>query len=225
LVRPGENAALATRVAFANNQHAMMPRSAAIRAPARMPAGQRREHLLEAAARVILDQGFEALTMESLAANAGVSKGLGYAYFQNAEELALELFDREVAQMYGEVADAINSAVDIADRVRRGVSKYLDVVGERGALLTLLQTKLSGRKRRRSVRERLRPMFKLWRDLVASQFQVSPSDAEAITGMMLSASDAMARAWRAKRISRREAEDLCVAFILSGMRGAATAGK
>jgi AcrR family transcriptional regulator len=188
-----------------------------------MPAGRRREHLLEAAASVILEAGFEALTMESLAARAGVSKGLGYAYFQNAEELALELFDREVARMYGEVGDAINRGSDIADRVRRGVSKYLDVVGERGALLTLLQTKLSGRKRRRSVRERLRPLFQLWTDLVASHFQVSASDAEAITGMMLSVSDAMARAWIAKRVSRRGAEDLCVAFILSGMLGAAAA--
>jgi AcrR family transcriptional regulator len=186
-----------------------------------MPAERRREHLLETAARVILKEGFEALTMESLAARAGVSKGLGYAYFQNAEELALELFDREVARMYDEVGDAIKSGSDIADRVRRGVSKYLDVVGERGALLTLLQTKLSGRKRRRSVRERLRPLFQLWSDLVASHFQLSASDAEAITAMMLSVADAMARSWIAKRISRRDAEDLCVAFILSGMRGAA----
>jgi AcrR family transcriptional regulator len=190
-----------------------------------MPAGRRREHLLETAAAVILENGFEALTMESLAARAGVSKGLGYAYFQNAEELALELFDREVARMYGEVSDAIERGSDIADRVRRGVSKYLDVVGERGALLTLLQTKLAGRKRRRSVRERLRPMFQLWTDLVASHFRLSASDADAITGMMLSVSDSMARAWIAKRVSRRDAEDLCVAFILAGLRGAAAARK
>lgn len=190
-----------------------------------MPAGRRREFLLETAAAVILEQGFEALTMESLAARAGVSKGLGYAYFQNAEDLALELFDREVAQMYGQVSDAIERGTDVADCVRRGVSKYLDVVGGRGPLLSLLQTKLSGRKRRRSIRERLRPMFQLWTNLVASQFRVSASDAEAITGMMLSVADAMARAWIARRISRRDAEDLCVAFILSGMRGAAATRK
>src|SRR6266403_6308199 len=68
----------------------------------RLPAEQRREHLLDVGAAIILDSGFETLTMESVAERAGVSKGLGYAYFENAEELALALYDREMAEFIGE---------------------------------------------------------------------------------------------------------------------------
>ena len=72
----------------------------------RLPAEQRREHLLDVGAAIILDSGFETLTMESVAERAGVSKGLGYAYFENAEELALALYDREMAEFYRRILEA-----------------------------------------------------------------------------------------------------------------------
>jgi len=49
--------------------------------PARLPRNERREQLLDVAAGLILEKGTEAVTMEGVAAAAGVSKGLGYAYF------------------------------------------------------------------------------------------------------------------------------------------------
>jgi AcrR family transcriptional regulator len=190
------------------------------RPPARMPAAERRAHLLGVAARIILQDGFEALTMESLAERASVSKGLGYAYFENAEEVALALFDREIASMYAKVGDAMNAEAPFAARVRAAVSTYLDIVAERGALIAILQNRLSGRRLRKSVRARLGPFFELWTRHIRAELRTSRKEAEIIAAIVLSASDSLGRAVGAGRMPRRAAEDLFVAFVLTGSRGA-----
>lgn len=197
-------------------------KSAALKLSARMPAAARRAHLLQAAARIIVKEGFEALTMESLAAHAGVSKGLGYAYFENAEEVALALFDQEIASMYRKVGDAMDAEAPFEERVRASILSYLDVVVERGALIAILQNRLSGRRLRRSVRARLGPFFELWTGHIRTALKPSRADAEILTTMVLSLSDSIGRSVGAGRASRHAAEELAIAFVLAGLTGATT---
>jgi AcrR family transcriptional regulator len=192
------------------------------RPPARMPAAARRSHLLQAAARIIVKEGFEALTMESLAAHAGVSKGLGYAYFENAEEVALALFDQEIASMYQTVGDAMNAQAPFEKRVRAAISVYLDIIDERGALIAILQNRLSGRRLRKNVRARLGRFFELWARHIRAALKPSRADAEILTTMVLSLCDSIGRSVGAGRASRRDAEELCVAFVLAGLTVATT---
>ena len=197
-------------------------KSAERQAPARMPAAARRAHLLQAAARIIVKEGFEALTMESLAAHAGVSKGLGYAYFENSEEVALALFDQEIASMYRKVGDAMDAEAPFEERVRAAISTYLDIVDERGALIAILQNRLSGRRLRKNVRARLGPFFELWTRHIRSALKPSRAEAEILTTMVLSLSDSIGRAVGTGRASRRAAEELAVAFVIAGLTGATT---
>lgn len=195
-------------------------KSSSLRPSARMPAAARRAHLLQAAARIILKEGFEALTMESLAAHAGVSKGLGYAYFENAEEVALALFDQEIASMYRKVGDAMDAEAPFEERVRASISTYLDVVVERGRLIAILQNRLSGRRLRKSVRARLGPFFELWTRHIRTALKPSRADAEILTTMVLSLSDSVGRSVGAGRASRHAAEELAIAFVIAGLTGA-----
>ena len=188
----------------------------------RLRPQQRRAHLLDVAAELVLDTGFEALTMEGLAQRAGVSKGLGYAYFQNAEELALALYDREVGEVYRRIEEATTATASFETRVRHAVNVYLDTVAQRGALLATLQTKLSGKRRDRTLRQRLAGFIGFWAQHIAAEFSVPPAVAEVLAGATLSAADALARAWLAKRVTRREAEELCVGFVLGGLAAAST---
>ncbi len=185
-----------------------------------MSAAARRAHLIDSAARIIVTDGFEALTMESLAGRAGVSKGLGYAYFENAEEVALALFDREIASIYAKVSDAMGSRAPFEARVRAAVARYLDCIAERGALIAVLQNRLSGRRLRKSVRARLGPFFELWSGHIRAALGPTREDAEILTTIVMSASDSIGRAVGSRRIERRAAEALLVAFVLSGLRGA-----
>jgi AcrR family transcriptional regulator len=186
----------------------------------RLPAEQRREHLLDVGAAIILDSGFETLTMESVAERAGVSKGLGYAYFENAEELALALYDREMAEFYSRVLAATAGVASFDERLRRALRAHLDLITERGVLFVILQTKLSGRKLKRTVRQRLGPFIDFWARQMEEEFEVSRPVAEAVASAMLSVADIFARSWHAKRLPKREVDELSAEFIVAGIHAA-----
>src|SRR5271169_1164826 len=63
-----------------------------------LAAALRRDHLLEVAARLVRQGGWAALSMQGLAAAAGVSRQLVYEHFASADELSVaaltHLFER-----------------------------------------------------------------------------------------------------------------------------------
>jgi AcrR family transcriptional regulator len=193
--------------------------------PRRLPAGQRREHLLDVGAGIILDSGFESLTMESVAERAGVSKGLGYAYFENAEELALALYDREVTEFYRRIEEATAGCDSFDERMRRALRAHLNLIAERGVLFVILQTKLSGRKLNRTVRQRLAPFVDFWSRQMEHEFEVDRATAETVAGAMLSAADIFARSFHAKRLAKREIEALSSEFVLAGIHAALSSAR
>jgi AcrR family transcriptional regulator len=71
------------------------------RAPRRRQArGQRRiDQLLDVAAKVFAEVGFEAATTNAIAARAGVSPGSLYQFFPNKDAMAEELADRFVERL------------------------------------------------------------------------------------------------------------------------------
>jgi TetR/AcrR family fatty acid metabolism transcriptional regulator len=58
---------------------------------------RRRDELLEAAIKVFGEHGYEAATIDQIAAEAGVSKGTMYNYFSSKQDLFAQLFSRTVA--------------------------------------------------------------------------------------------------------------------------------
>jgi AcrR family transcriptional regulator len=126
-----------TTVNVKNGYRLAMP---TVARPARMTREARREHFLDVAAELIEARGIEAVTMEGVAAAAGVSKGLGYAYFDNRGELLVELFQREVRAYQVRTRAHMEAATDFEGKLRAAVHGWFDMVAERGQLLgTLLQ--------------------------------------------------------------------------------------
>lgn len=203
------------------------------RAGRRLPAEERRRQLLDVAAEILLEDGPRALTMERVAERAGVSKGLGYAYFQDADEIALTLWDREVAQVYDRVEAATQQAGQAGQAGRTGeaggfeegleraVHAYFDVVAERGELLGTLRRHFGSRGERR-IRRRVRAFVGFWSRQVSQAFPpLEPGAATTLAAMMLNAADAGVQSWGAGLVDRARAERLCVGFMAAGMRGAA----
>jgi AcrR family transcriptional regulator len=78
-----------------------------------------REHLLEAAAAVFGEKGYERASLDEIAKRAGFTKGAVYSNFANKEDLFLELTnDRNAAMMQNFFAAAPN-ADDVTDVFRR----------------------------------------------------------------------------------------------------------
>ncbi len=187
----------------------------------RLSAAARREHLLDVAASILNEAGVEAFTMEGLAERAGVSKGLGYVYFENADDLALALFDREVARVYQRVEHALSASASepFAERVHRALVAYLDVVLQRGDLLGPLQARFGARWMKRKGRRRIAGFLDFWAQQLRAELALAPDRARPVARMLLAAADACAREWREGRLSRAEAEGICAGFVIGGLNG------
>src|SRR3954454_730019 len=117
---------------------APVPNGAPEQPPAKAPrltGDQRRSHFLDTAAAMIAETGAESVTMEGVAARAGVSKALGYRYFANRDDLLLEVFVREVSVLDERINAAVASSTNLEQRLRAIVDVWLDLIVERGALL------------------------------------------------------------------------------------------
>jgi len=183
----------------------------------RLAAADRREQLLDVAARILLDDGFLALSMEAVAQRAGVSKGLGYAYFKNADDLAIALYDREVGEVYRRVEEAVKRADAFEARIRASVRAYLDAGRERGAVIAILQARLQGRWFARSGRRRVGEFLAFWAKQLSSDLGIEREVAEPLAAAMLSATESAVRAATARRIPRAQVEETCVRFTLGGL--------
>jgi AcrR family transcriptional regulator len=68
-----------------------------------MSGQQRREQLLDVTAEIVADQGFQAISIVSVAQRAGVSRPIVYAHFGDLPGLLQALVDREMTQALDQV--------------------------------------------------------------------------------------------------------------------------
>jgi AcrR family transcriptional regulator len=189
----------------------------------RLAADVRREHLLDVAAQILLEDGYEAVTMEAVKERAGVSRGLTYVHFANAEDLAFALYEREANELDRRIGEVRNAAGSFEDRVRAAVKVYFDFAAERGGLMAILQVKLGGRWSQRSVQKALSRRFELWSGALERELGLPEGAAQALARASIAAVEAFASGWRMKKLKRAEAEAMAVAFSLGGLRDAIAA--
>lgn len=99
----------------------------------------RREQLLDTAAEIVSERGINGFTMEGLAARAGVSKALPYRHFENAEDVLVELYLRELRGLGTRILEACDGRPD-DDLVIAAVGAYFDAIAERGVVLGKLSS-------------------------------------------------------------------------------------
>jgi TetR/AcrR family transcriptional repressor of nem operon len=102
--------------------------SAPARPPRRQPPDVRREQILDAAERVLVERGLAAATMADVAEAASVAKGTVYLYFESKAELLAGMraryFERFV-ELFGD-RPATGAAPGVAARVERLVAAAYD---------------------------------------------------------------------------------------------------
>jgi AcrR family transcriptional regulator len=96
-----------------------------------MPARERRKVLLGAALEAFSERGFHEVTLDEVAARAGVSKALIYEHFASKRELVRALLDTYVHELLGRLAEAIAAAEPGEERMRTGVDAVLRFVEQR----------------------------------------------------------------------------------------------
>ena len=175
----------------------------------RLSAADRRTHLLDVAVALLAESGPDAVTMEGVAARAGVSKALGYRYFDNADELLLAVHDREMTELASRVRAALRSAPTFEAGIRASLTAWLDRLAERGAVITMIMQAgpVSG-----PVRERSRRMHatvsEFYGHRAAETYGIDGRTATAAASILLTGLDGLIDCWVNRGMRRRELVDI-----------------
>jgi AcrR family transcriptional regulator len=114
----------------------------------RMPPQQRREQLIDAALGVIVEHGYEGVSIEAIARTAGVTRPVIYDHFTNLGQLLQALIEREeqyaLEQLAAVVPDAAPDDGDPAELFAAGVGRFLEAVLSRPETWRIILLPLEG---------------------------------------------------------------------------------
>jgi AcrR family transcriptional regulator len=112
-----------------------------------MPPEQRREQLIDAALSVILEQGYEGVSIEAIAREAGVTRPVIYDHFPNLGRLLHALIEREERYSLDQLAHVVPSSPgegDLVGVLAGSVRRFLDAVTARPATWRIILLPLDG---------------------------------------------------------------------------------
>jgi AcrR family transcriptional regulator len=184
----------------------------------------RRETLLAAATAIVADGDVEALSMEAVAARAGVSRPLVYKHFANKGDLLAAVYRREAAALDAEIVAAVERADGLEDMIRTMVRAIFGGDASRGSIFTMLQ-RAGARDAsvRTEQRARDRRTVRFFAKLAGEEFGLGEREAKAAMSILLRGIDSLLMQRRAHRSPEQERflEDLYVTLILGGLDRAA----
>lgn len=195
----------------------------------RLPRAERERQVLDVAHARFAAHGFAAVTMDDVAADAGVTKPLLYAYFGNKERLYLACMERAGDAMLSTVVAAVAGATGPDDALRRGLHAFFAFVDrDRDAWRVLFDETLPAggeiAGRVAEYRERLLGL------VAQANIQRLPerrradhaTEIEAIAVALLGGAEALARWWlRTGAMPAAEAAELLIATAEPGLRALA----
>jgi AcrR family transcriptional regulator len=200
--------------------------SPATTARTRLPRAERERQVLDVAHARFAEHGFAAVTMDEVAADAGVTKPLLYAYFGNKERLYLACLERAGEAMFATVGEAVSHADSPADALRRGLHAFFAFVDEdRDAWRVLFDETLPAggeiAERVAEYRERLLALVAQTNiaRLPEQRRAAHATEIEATSVALLGAAEALARWWlRTGAMPAADAAELLIATAEPGLR-------
>ncbi|MCB1000766.1 MAG: TetR/AcrR family transcriptional regulator [Acidimicrobiales bacterium] len=107
----------------------------------RLPAGERREQILEVAVQVFARHGYHGTSMNDIAEAAGVTKPVLYQHFDSKQDLYLALIDEVGHRMITAIAKATAGATNGKAQTESGFCAYFRwVAQDHDAFLLLFAT-------------------------------------------------------------------------------------
>jgi len=186
-----------------------------------MTPQNRREALLDAAAAIVASDGVAAVTMDSVAETAGVSRPLVYRYFPASGDILAELYARELTEHDAKLTTELQAAVTFEDNVRALIRVWLETFGERADVVgPLYRAEAIAGRVREETRKRDHGTIDHFSGLAVNEFGISRRVAIAGAWMQLSTLQAILHVWAAapQRYRRSEAAAMYVAMVMGAWR-------
>jgi AcrR family transcriptional regulator len=114
-----------------------------------MAPGERREQVIDAALQVIVEQGYEGVSIEAIARTAGVTRPVIYDHFPNLGGLLQALIEREERIALAQLAEVVPSpeltgSADPVSLLSSGVRRFLEAVASRPPTWRIILLPLDG---------------------------------------------------------------------------------
>lgn len=199
-------------------------RPSARRERTRLPPAERREQLLNEAARLVVTEGLAEVTIKRLARDVGISEAQAHNCFSRRIDLLIELARRELAELEVSRRGATARGHDTMTRVILSTVTYLHEAERRGPLLQalMLVPEIREALREQRVRERevvRQPII----DQLVTRYGISRGRAAGsnavLTAVCLRAGSLLA----VGKTDLTTAERLCIAMVIAGSRSNARA--
>jgi len=193
--------------------------------PARLAREERRELLLDVAAAMVADTDIDAITIDSVAERAGVSRALLYKHFTDRHDLLAAVYRRESHIVHAELTAAVMAAHDLEGMFRALVRESLASQAKRGAAFTALRTAgLRTHEVRRVQRRRDGVTLRAFAARAEKEFGIDATSARAGVAILLGALDTVLAQWRTNSTAEYAAllEDTYVTLVGGGLRALAT---
>jgi AcrR family transcriptional regulator len=97
----------------------------------------KRDEIVAAARALFMDEGYEATSMSRLAAAAGVAPNTIYWYFENKDDVLIDVLNRVVSQVMVEVVALQNQPI------RTRILTLIDRIESAGSLMTDVHSRVS----------------------------------------------------------------------------------
>jgi AcrR family transcriptional regulator len=183
----------------------------------RLAAPERREQLLTVAGALFAEHGYHRLSMEQLADAAGVSKPVLYQHFPSKRDLYLALVRDALAQMEGQVRDALDGTTDNRARVDGAIGAYFDFI-EDPAFRLIMTAELTDAVVRDEVDGAMRRVAAAIGALIAEDAGLSRDAAQFLAAAVRGLATEGARSWTERPgIGKREAVHLLSRLAWRGL--------
>src|ERR1039458_79656 len=196
-----------------------MPAPGTTRSRATPARADRRDSLLDVAAQMVADGRFEQLSMESVAAVAGVSRALVYKHFINRHDLLGALYERESALLHERLSTDVRAARGLTEMLGALARGACAAQASRGATFAALSAGGSRSTGQRDL-QRLRDAQTLrhFARQAMSEFDLDEADARAGLAIALGAIPTVLAQWR-RRPTPEYASHLEHAYVAMAIGG------
>lgn len=186
----------------------------------RLRRADRRAALIDAAAELLATESPDGISMENVAARAGVSRPLVYKHFANRDELLAAVFRRDYATLDAEIAAAVEAAPSFEGKIRALITSVLEAEATRGEFLaTLGPVGVRDAGFRSEQRKRDRRTVRFFGRIAMAEFDLTEAEAKAAMSILLTGIESVRAQWRSRPTAerRRFLEDLYVDLVLGGL--------
>lgn len=184
----------------------------------RLNSESRRRQIMDAAARVVTENGLNALTVRSLAQDIGISETQVHNCIGSRTDLLLAMAREEIAKLESNRRNRVSRAMDRHTKIVLSTIGYLHEAAKRGPLLQMLlrvpEVKLALREERDAMAKIAREP--ILRRMMSSQ-GMDRASARAATAALTAISLKAGGIVAGRRASLATVEEICIPIVMAGV--------